>query len=75
MTDLASLSSPSKAKILSFPKNGVFLRLREMGLCEQIKIKKLRQALFFGPVEIEFLYTKIMLRKTDAEKIKVERIK
>ncbi len=72
MTNLNNLSSAIKVEISEFPKTGVFFRLREMGLTEKTTVIKLRQAPFNGPVEIGFLNTKIMLRKNDAEKIKVE---
>ena len=72
MKRLSELSAGSKAKILSFEKNELFLKLMEMGCVpgEVIKVEKI--APLGDPISIAVAGYSLSLRLDEAENIFVE---
>ncbi|HTQ63609.1 MAG TPA: FeoA family protein [Puia sp.] len=74
MKRLSELSTGSRARILSFEKNEVFLKLMEMGCVpgEIIKVEKI--APLGDPISIAVAGYSLSLRLDEAENIFVEQL-
>jgi Fe2+ transport system protein FeoA len=74
MKRLSELSTGSKARIVSFEKNEVFLKLMEMGCVpgEIIKVEKI--APLGDPISIAVAGYSLSLRLDEAENIFVEQL-
>lgn len=72
---LADIADGAEARVVSMPAGDPSLsRLKEMGLLPKSKVSIIRRNILGDPLEISIRSGLFSIRKSDAEKIKVELI-
>jgi ferrous iron transport protein A len=73
---LSDLAVGSSAIVREFPRSGsAFVRLREMGVLAGTRVTLIRTAPMGDPIEIKVRGYNLMLRKSEADHVLVERAK
>ena len=73
-TTLATLRAGDTATIVSIhAEEALHLRLLALGFRNGKRVELIRMAIFSGPLQVRVGTTDVMLRRTEAEKIKVQK--